>query len=200
MPGDFLLEIGCEEIPSRYMSGALQQLKEMASGLLEGQRLQAESVDTWGTPRRLVLLISRLEPYQHDLTIKVKGPPCSRAYDEQGHPADALLGFARSQGVSLDEIEVEKIKGADYTVVSKQLPGRPVQEILPEQLSKLLHKLSFPRTMYWRSREERFARPVRWLLALYGSEVISFSFGMAIILSRFRKLEKSILFMLGHKN
>lgn len=177
MAGDFLLEIGCEEIPSRYMPGTLQQLKELVSGLLEEYRLQAGSVDTWGTPRRLVLLIGSLEPYQQDLTVKVKGPPCNRAYDEKGLPTAALLGFARSQGVSVDQVEVENIKGSDYTVVCKLLPGKPVQQILPELLSKALLKLAFPRTMYWRSREVRFARPVRWLLALYGPEAVPFSFG-----------------------
>lgn len=177
MVGDFLLEIGCEEIPSRYMSGALKQLKELISGLLEEYRLQADSVDTWGTPRRLVLLIGSLKPYQLDFTVKVKGPPCNRAYDQSGLPTDALLGFVRNQGISIDQVEVENIKGSDYTVIYKLFPGKPIQQILPDLLLKALSRLNFPRTMYWHSREVRFARPVRWLLSLYDSEVVPFYFG-----------------------
>ena len=86
MAGDFLLEVGCEEIPSRYMPGALKQLKQLTFGLLEEYRLQAGRIDTWGTPRRLVLLIGSLESCQQDLTVKIKGPPCSRAYDREACP------------------------------------------------------------------------------------------------------------------
>ncbi len=176
MGSDFLLEVGCEEIPSRYMGAVLRQLKEVASGLLKEERLQAGSVDTWGTPRRLTLLIGSLELFQQDLTVKVKGPPLDRAYDQGGLPTAALTGFARSQGVPVEQVGTENIKGSDYTVVSKLLSGKPVQKILPKLLLKTLSSLVFPRTMYWRSREVRFARPVRWLLALYGSEVIPFAF------------------------
>ncbi|NMA92523.1 MAG: glycine--tRNA ligase subunit beta [Firmicutes bacterium] len=177
MTSDFLLEIGCEEIPSRYIPGALQQLKELISSLLGEYRLQAGPVNTWGTPRRLVVLIGSLESCQQDLTVKVKGPPYNRSYDEQGLPTAALQGFARSQKVSLEQVEVESIKGADYIMINKRIKGKAVQQILPELLLKALTGLTFPRTMYWHTREMRFARPVRWLLALYGPEVIPFSFG-----------------------
>jgi glycyl-tRNA synthetase beta chain len=173
---DLLLEIGCEEIPSRLIGGAINQLKEAAAALCAEALLGCDSIDAWGTPRRLTLLVSRLESHQPDRQQKVKGPPRSRAYDSQGQPTEALLGFMRSQGVTPAQVGVETVKDAEYVVALKETAGRPARELLPDLLQRLLKSLSFPRPMYWESKDHRFARPIRWLLALYGTETIPFTF------------------------
>lgn len=173
---DLLLEIGCEEIPSRFISGAVEQLKESVATLLGEQRLGYSNIDAWGTPRRLALLVSQLEQKQADLQDKVKGPPRNRAYDQAGNPTPALLGFLRSQDIAAEQVQFEEMKGAQYVVAVKEIAGRETQELLPELLPRLLRSLNFPRPMYWESKEVRFARPIRWLLALYGAEPVSFSF------------------------
>lgn len=173
---ELLLEIGCEEIPSRFISGAVEQLKENAATLLGEQRLGYKNMDAWGTPRRLTLLVSQLEQKQADLQDKIKGPPRNRAYDDAGNPTNALLGFLRSQGITAEQVQFDQIKGAQYVFAVKELSGRETEELLPEFLPRLLRTLSFPRPMYWESKEVRFARPIRWLLALYGAAVIPFSF------------------------
>ncbi len=173
---DFLLEIGCEEVPSRFIPGAMQQLEQEAAALLEENRLNYKRLQTWATPRRLVLLVSALDDNQADLVEKVKGPPVNRAYDEEGKPTKALEGFLRSQGVSVEALEEEVIKEARYIVVSKETPGRKALELLPGLLPQLIRKLAFPRPMYWSRKEVRFARPIRWLLALYGNSPVEFGF------------------------
>jgi len=173
---DFLLEIGCEEIPSRFIPGAMDQLKKEAAYLLADNRLDHGVIEAWATPRRLVLLISELEQKQPDLVVKIKGPPVNRAYDEAGKPTKALQGFMQSQGVKIDQLEEETIKEARYLVVEKEIRGRPTEELLPELLPRLIQKLSFPRPMYWQGKDVRFARPIRWLLALYHHKPVIFNF------------------------
>ena len=158
MSEDLLLEIGCEEIPSRFLKQAIEQLKEQAALLLSENRLDYGSVQSWATPRRLVLLVEQLSPRQRDLREKVMGPARDRAYDREGKPTKALLGFARGHGVDLESITVERIKDVDYVVAVKETAGLPVQELLPGLLEKIIKNLYFPKPMYWYSREIRFAR------------------------------------------
>jgi len=171
-----LFELGCEEIPSRFIPGAMVQLKTEAAKILEEYRLTHGLIETWGTPRRLVLMIAELEEAQPDVVEEVKGPPVDRAYDEQKNPTKALLGFIQGHGVKLDAVREAKIKDALYIMIRKEIDGRPTLELLPEILPKLIQKLSFPRPMYWQQKEIRFARPIRWLLALYGSHSLQFQY------------------------
>ncbi|HOB86342.1 MAG TPA: glycine--tRNA ligase subunit beta [Bacillota bacterium] len=173
---DLLLEIGCEEIPSRFISPAIRQLKEGARRLLEEAHLQWGSLQAWGTPRRLVLLVSGLAAAQADQVQRIKGPPRDRAFDSQGRPTAALLGFARSHNVAPESLEEETIKGARYMVLVKKVRGLPTEEVLPELLAELLRQLHFPKPMYWWKKEVRFARPIRWLLALYGDRVVPLTY------------------------
>jgi glycyl-tRNA synthetase beta chain len=173
---DLLLEIGCEEIPSRFIPGTMEQLKKEAAALFSAGRLGFDSIDTWATPRRLVMRVKALEEEQADLVEKIKGPPYNRAYDDHGQPTKALLGFIQSQGVTLEQVEDEVIKDARYVMVQKETPGRTTEQLLPELLTKLIQKLSFPRPMYWQSKDVRFARPIRWLLALYNNKPLPFSY------------------------
>ncbi len=173
---NLLMEIGCEEIPSRFIPRAMDQLKTEAAALLNENRLGHGSIETWATPRRLVILISNLEMTQADLVEKVKGPPVDRAYDDAGQPTKALQGFINNHGVTLEQIGEEVIKDARYVMVHKETPGRTTEDMLPGLLPDLIRKLSFPRPMYWQSKEVRFARPIRWLLALYHNKPVVFNF------------------------
>lgn len=173
---DLLLEIGCEEIPSRFIPGVMEQLKKEAASLLEDNRLGHGSIETWATPRRLVLQISELEHKQPDLVEKIKGPPVDRAYDETGKPTRALQGFLEGQGATIDQVEEEILKDARYISVQKETLGRKTPDLLPDLLPRLIQKLSFPRPMYWQSKDVRFVRPIRWLLALYHQKPVVFKF------------------------
>lgn len=173
---DLLLEIGCEEIPSRFLPGAMEQLKAGALILFGEERLGHGSIEAWSTPRRLVLLVSKLDRKQADLVEKVKGPPYNKAYDEKGQPTKALLGFIQNHGVGIEQIEEEIVKDSRYVAVTKEIRGRLTEDLLPDILPRLIQKLSFPRPMYWQSREVRFARPIRWLLALYNNKPVVFQY------------------------
>ncbi len=173
---DLLLEIGCEELPSRFIPGALAQLEEGAALLLKEHRLSFEGSKSWATPRRLVLLISGLAVRQSDLQQKVKGPAVERAYDTAGAPTGALLGFARNQGLPPEKLITETVKGTDFIFAVKELRGKAAEDLLPDILVQLLRRISFARPMYWESKENRFARPIRWLLALYGDRPLGFTF------------------------
>ena len=173
---ELLLEIGCEELPSRLIPGALLRLEEEAALLFKEHRLSFESSASWGTPRRLVLLVKGLVSRQPDLLQKIKGPALERAYDSTGAPTRALLGFARSKGLSPEELIVEKVKQTDFVFALQQLPGEAAEDLLLRLLPRLLRRISFARPMYWESRENRFARPIRNLLALYGDKSLHFTF------------------------
>jgi len=173
---DFLLEIGCEEIPSRFIPRAMDQLQKEAALLLADNRLNHGALQVWATPRRLVVHISALEQKQLDQVEKIKGPPVNRAYDKDGKPTRALEGFISSQNVNKDLLKEEFINDAPYIMVQKETPGRLTVELLPELLPRLIQKISFPRPMYWQSKDIRFARPIRWLLALYNQNPVAFSF------------------------
>ncbi len=173
---DLLLEIGCEELPSRLIPGALLRLEKEAALLFKEHRLSFESSKSWGTPRRLVLLVKGLAARQTDLQQKIKGPAVERAYDAAGAPTGALLGFARSKGVPPDELTVETVNDTAFLFAVKHLPGEAAEDLLPHLLTQLLKGLTFPRPMYWESKENRFARPIRQLLALYGDKPLRFTF------------------------
>lgn len=172
MARDLVFEIGTEEIPARYMPPALQQMSSLAEQFLQEHRLTYQKVSSYGTPRRLVLYVNGLAQQQGELVEEIKGPPLKAAYNADGQPTKAALGFARNQGVKVEELVTRHFKGGEYVFALKKEGGRPTREILPELLLHIVNNLNFPRPMRWGNLEMRFARPVRWLLALFGEEVI----------------------------
>jgi len=172
MDRDLVFEIGTEEIPARFMSPALEQMANLAEQLLQDSRLQYQKVNSYGTPRRLVLYITSLAPEQGELVQEIKGPPVKAAYTADGQPTRAVQGFARNQGVKVEELVTRHHKGGKYVFALKKESGRPTREILPELLLNIVNRLTFPRPMRWGNLEMRFARPVRWILALFGEEVV----------------------------
>ncbi len=172
MAKDLLFEIGIEEIPARFMEPALNQLQTIMTDSLAEAGLQYEKLATYGTPRRITLMIEGLDEVQPDRRTESKGPALKAAYGADGEPSKALLGFCRGQGIEPSEVLTKEIKGVEYVYAVKQIAGRPTAELLPEMLSAAVHKIYFPKPMRWAYNEMRFARPIRWLVLLFGADVL----------------------------
>ncbi len=172
MARDLLFEIGIEEIPARFMEPALKQLRELTQAALAQAGLAYEDMQTYGTPRRIALLIENLAEMQPDSQTESKGPALKAAYGPDGAPSKALLGFCRGQGIDPEQVLQKEIKGVQYVYAVKEVKGRPTAELLPAMLEEIVHKLYFPKPMRWGSQEMRFARPIRWLVLLFGTEVL----------------------------
>ncbi len=174
---DLLFEIGTEEIPARFMPKALADIcqyagEEFASAHIEHSRIKAEC-----TPRRIVLAVEKLSAAQSDSVEVFKGPLKAQAFDDNGNPTKAAEGFARSKGVSAADLKVKEIGGAEYVVAEKIEKGQAMESVLPQILDRIIRRLSFQKSMYWADPSVRFARPVRWIVALYGGSVIKVGFG-----------------------
>jgi glycyl-tRNA synthetase beta chain len=172
----FLLEIGTEEIPARFMAPALAQLQKNAAAFLLEARLVHGEIEVLGTPRRLSLLVRELADRQPDLEETKKGPAKKAAFDAEGLPTNAAKGFARSQGVDVTELFTDRVDGVEYVFAVRKEAGQATMAILPALCERLIRSLAFPKPMFWYSKDIRFARPVRWLAALYGKEVVPFTF------------------------
>lgn len=170
MAKDLLLEIGTEEVPAHVMPGVLAQLKERAEKAFQENRIAFASVRTLGTPRRMALLVKDLAEKQADVTSENRGPSVKIAFDADGKPTKAAQGFARGQHVAPEDL-VEK-DGYVYAVVHET--GKETTELLKTLLPELICAFSFPNNMRWGSLEFKFIRPIRWLVALFDSEVIPF--------------------------
>jgi glycyl-tRNA synthetase beta chain len=170
----FLLEIGAEEIPDWMIQPALANLASLFGDLLAAQRLEAETVQTDATPRRLVLRATGLAERQPDTEELVSGPPVSAAFKD-GQPTGAALGFARKMGVDVAALERQETPRGEYLAYRRKTVGRATRDILAEALPELILRIQWPKTMYWGAKgSPRFIRPIRWLVALLGSEVTPF--------------------------
>lgn len=165
-----LFEIGTEELPAGDLETALRQLEQRLPALLDESRLSYQTLSVMGTPRRLTALVEGLAARQPDLEEVIKGPPAERAFDLNGAPTKALEGFARSKGVALEDIEVREVDGGRYVTARVRLAGRPAVEVLAKALPGLIAGLKFEKPMRWNSSNVAFSRPIRWLLAIYGSQ------------------------------
>ena len=174
MTKELLFEIGTEEIPSGYMTSALKDLEAEARGIFKDQRIPFSGVRTFGTPRRLILYIERLEETQGALVREVVGPAKAVAFDQEGRPTKAAIGFARAQGIPVEKLRVKTLDRGDYVVATIEEQGMRLEELLPAILPRLVASLSFPKFMRWGEGNFRFVRPIRWLLALYRGRVVPF--------------------------
>ena len=174
---DLLFEIGTEEIPARFMPKALADLRQFAEEELSSAHIEHSGIRVECTPRRLVLTVSSLSASQKDSIEISKGPLRAQAFDGEGKPTRAAEGFARSRGVDICDLIVKEINGAEYVVAEKREKGESTELVLPQILDRILRRLSFPKSMYWADPTVRFARPVRWIAALYGDSIINVEFG-----------------------
>ncbi|NDJ84643.1 MAG: glycine--tRNA ligase subunit beta [Chloroflexi bacterium] len=173
---DFLLEIGVEELPPDDVDAAIDQLTANMQALLTGLRLAHGDIHVMGTPRRLVVHVKELATHQTTVSEEVKGPPKDRAYDADGHPTKAAEGFARKQGVPVEDLQVKSIDNGEDVVAQVEHIGRPVTEVLTMQLPDLVRGLKFDKSMRWNDSRVSFSRPIRWLLALYDDQLLPFEF------------------------
>lgn len=171
-PADFLLEIGTEELPVGDLEAALGALGERLPALLAELRLAHGAVTVGGTPRRLCVLVTGLAARQTDQESRVVGPPLRAAYDAEGRPTPAALGFARSAGVEPEALETIEQKGETRLAALKREAGRPAGEVLAEALPALISGLPSARAMRWNASRQAFARPLRWLVALHGPALL----------------------------
>lgn len=173
---ELLLEIGTEELPYQFVAPALRALQQSAETLLKDLRLTCDSVRTMGTPRRLVLLVEGLAKQQASAVKEAMGPSKAVAFDQSGQPTRAAIGFAAGQGVPVESLQVRQTPKGEYLFAVKQEKGQAVAPVLTQALPQLLAKLSFPKAMQWNQTGVRFARPVRWLVALCGGKVLPIHF------------------------
>ena len=172
MAKDLLFEIGAEEIPAGFMPNILGQLKTLAETKLNDAHLPFESIATYGTPRRLALIVKGLADTSAEISERHKGPSASIAYDADGNPTKAAIGFARGKGLDVSDLVVED----GYIYAETKTAGVPAKDIVTDMLPQLITGLNFPKSMHWGNLDAKFVRPVRWLVALLDEEVIPVEF------------------------
>ena len=172
MAKDLLFEIGAEEIPAGFMPNILGQLKQLAETKLNDAHLPFESIETYGTPRRLALIVKGLADASAEISERHKGPSASIAYDADGNATKAAIGFARGKGLDVADLVVED----GYIYADTKTAGVPAKDIVTDMLPQLITGLNFPKSMHWGNLDAKFVRPVRWLVALLDEEVIPVEF------------------------
>ncbi|MFV0420703.1 glycine--tRNA ligase subunit beta [Oleidesulfovibrio sp.] len=171
----FVLEIGTEELPARFLSGLEQELNNRFTSALGAAGVGFGAIETESTPRRLAVCIRDIEAVQRESEEVVSGPPVRIAYDSEGNPTKAALGFVKTQGVEMADVFTLTSDKGQYLAVRKKMGGRPVKDILAEVCPDIVAALPFPKKMKWGSGEFTFGRPLRWMLALFDADVVPFA-------------------------
>ncbi|MBR6901039.1 MAG: glycine--tRNA ligase subunit beta [Synergistaceae bacterium] len=174
---NILLEIGSEEIPSRFIPDALEALKKNAETSFAANRIEFKDAKTYATPRRLVLIVTNASESQTEIIEMLKGPPVSTAYDKNGEPTRAAEGFAKGKGIKVDDLKEIEVNGIKYIAAEIKQESKKTLDVLPEILKNLIAGLTFPKSMYWDNSGVRFARPIRWIVALADENIIPFKYG-----------------------
>jgi glycyl-tRNA synthetase beta chain len=189
---NFLLEVGTEELPASFVAGAISQWRQRIPGSLAENSLEAASIQVYGTPRRLAVLITGLPTQQPDKEEEIKGPPAQAAFKD-GQPTPAALGFAKKQGVDVADFEVRTTDKGDFVFVKKLTSGRPIAEIFTELIPQWIFNLEGKRLMRWGNGDMRFSRPIRWLVMLLDDVVLP------IVLENGADVVKSDRISWGHR-
>lgn len=177
MKGELLIEIGTEEIPAGFIPPSLRAFSDLFTAALDHARVGYGQVRTYATPRRMILHATEVDSGQASREIEKTGPAVSAAFDAQGNPTKAAIGFARSQGIEVSELVVVSTPKGEQVAVRKTETGQPTKEVLATVIPGLMEKIPFPKTMRWMDMDARFARPVHWIVALFDNKVIPFTFG-----------------------
>ncbi len=175
-PQTFVLEIGSEELPAADVTLAVEQLREKMPELLKKLRLEYQHIEVGGTPRRLVVRVDEMASKQRDEERLVKGPLTKIAFDREGNPTKAASGFARSRGVDVSMLETRNIDGKEYVTVQLRDTGRAAGEVLAETLPDCIAGITFRKNMRWNWTNVAYARPLRWIMALLGNQVVPFTY------------------------
>jgi glycyl-tRNA synthetase beta chain len=167
----FLLEVGTEELPASFVSSAIAQWQAKIPQSLKENLLTYDSLEVYGTPRRLAVVIKALPSRQPDREEEIKGPPVKAAFKD-GKPTKAAEGFARKQGISIEDFTTRDTPKGEFIFVEKKIPGRATQEILTELILPWITGLEGKRFMRWADGDFRFSRPIRWLVSLLDEEIL----------------------------
>lgn len=170
---DLLLEIGLEELPARFVTDSIEQLSNKVEAWLNEKNISFTAIQKFSTPRRLAVLVTDVNEMQEDTEEEAKGPAKKIAIDAEGNWSKAAIGFARGQGVAVEDIYFKEIKGVEYVHVQKFTKGQQVKDLLVE-LKDIITSLNFPKNMRWADQDLRFVRPIKWMIAMFGQEVIPF--------------------------
>ncbi len=173
---DFLFEIGTEELPASELDRAIEQLQNGFKTWLSDVRLGHDELQVMGTPRRLTVWVKNLQTQQAKRIVELKGPPADRAFDSEGKPTKVAEGFARSKGLELDQLAVKTFENGRYVVAEISETGKTSMELLANKLPEMITNLRFSKSMRWNQTGASFSRPVRWLVAILGSQVVPFEF------------------------
>ncbi|KMJ60167.1 glycine-tRNA synthetase subunit beta [Bacillus sp. LL01] len=168
---DFLFEIGLEEMPARFVTDSMNQLQDKVKSWLDTNQLSYENIHAYSTPRRLAVVVDGLVEKQEDVTLEAKGPAKKVALTAEGEWSKAAQGFTRGQGLTVDDIYFKEINGVEYVHVQKHVEGKDTKELL-SSLASVATSLHFPKNMRWGDEDLRYVRPIKWLIALFGEEVI----------------------------
>lgn len=174
---ELFLEIGTEEIPAGFISDALTEMSMFLEKELKSLGIKPVDIKTFGTPRRLVLSLAEVAEKEEDISVQVLGPAKKAAFDDKGNVSKAAEGFARSQGVDVSDLKIAETPKGEYLAIQKEVKGRKTVDLLQEVLPKLIASIPFRKSMRWGDWDVRFARPIHWIVALYGGEVIPFTLG-----------------------
>ena len=169
-------EIGTEEIPAFDLSAATKQLKKLVPSILDEAGIPFNEVSVYSSPRRLIVLVSGIPEQTEEKNETFKGPKVKIAYDEEGNPTKAALGFARGKGVNAEDLVVKEVDGEEYIFAQTHTPSVDVQGLLPDVLKSIILGITWPKSQRWGTVKEHFSRPIRWLVALFGNDVVDFSF------------------------
>ncbi|MGD8238558.1 MAG: glycine--tRNA ligase subunit beta [Armatimonadota bacterium] len=172
MAKDALFEIGVEEIPAAFMPAAIRQMRELLERHLKQERLSVGSVATYGTPRRLAAVVTEVADSQPDVQQEIKGPPAAQAFGADGNATKAGLGFAKGRGVPVESLVTRDTPKGPWVFALVTETGRPAAEVLTELFDRVVREIRFPKMMRWGSGRFRFVRPIRWLVALLGTDVL----------------------------
>ncbi len=170
-----LLEIGTEEIPARFLEPAKEGLHKLLKESLKASQITVGDMEIYATPRRIAVMVHDVVEMQEERTVIKYGPPYNRAYDGQGNPTPAATGFAKSQGVALEELKKGVKDGVEFVAVEKKEGGRQTFDVLPDLLKDAIARIPFQKKMRWGRENFEFARPIQWIVALFGKETIPFS-------------------------
>ncbi|MFB5932358.1 glycine--tRNA ligase subunit beta [Peribacillus frigoritolerans] len=171
---DLLLEIGLEELPARFVTASMKQLSDKVQQWLTEKAIEFGTVEAFSTPRRLAVLVKDVKESQKDIEEEAKGPAKKIALDSEGNWSKAALGFVRGQGMTSEDIYFKELKGVEYVHVNKFIKGQQTVQLLSE-LAEIISGMTFPKNMRWANQELRFVRPIKWLIALFGNEIVPFS-------------------------
>jgi glycyl-tRNA synthetase beta chain len=172
MGKNLLWEIGTEELPARFIVPALESLKNLTEKKLKENHLSFEEIKTAGTLRRLVLFVKNLSEKQEEKEEEILGPSKKVGIDKEGNYTQAVIGFAKKFGVTPEELSIKKTEKGEYFCLKRIIPGKETKELLPHILLNILQNIYFPKSMRWGSYKIRFARPIRWMLCIFGKEII----------------------------